>query len=179
MIRGLSQSVNLGIAFLQRNNLKLVCTEEEAALMPVIDGSALRARLVDEGCSSFENWRSGRIWRVTREHEISTQTWRIPWEKTNGMGKYIPVQTNHEIQGDDLVEISDKTVMGLILQEIVHNIRKKLGCIFIENLNSEPLDFQRGQMIGFVTSCIVMQEELGQRLEKRRGKYAECHRTDL
>ena len=27
-----------------------------------------------------------------------------------GMGKYIPVQTNHEIQGDVLVEIGDKTV---------------------------------------------------------------------
>ena len=83
MIRGLSHSVNLGIAFLKRNNLKLVCTEEEVALMPVIDGSASRARLVDGGCSSFKNRRLGRIWRATREQEISTQTWRIPQEKIN------------------------------------------------------------------------------------------------
>ena len=83
VIRGLSHSVNLGIAFLKRNNLKLVCTEEEVALMPVIDGSAWRAILVDGGCSSFKNWRSGRIWRATREQEISTQTWRIPQEKIN------------------------------------------------------------------------------------------------
>ena len=82
------------------------------------------------------------------------------------MGKYIPVQTNREIQGDVLVEIRDKTVMGLILPEIVYSVKKKLGCIFIENHNSEPLDLQRGQTIGFVTSCILTQEEQGQRLEK-------------
>ena len=29
VIRGLSHSVNLGISFLTRNNLKLVCTEDE------------------------------------------------------------------------------------------------------------------------------------------------------
>ena len=61
VIRGLSHSVNLGIAFLQENNLKLVCTEEEVALMPVKDGSALRARLVDGECSSLEHGRSGKI----------------------------------------------------------------------------------------------------------------------
>ena len=160
--------------------------------MPVIEGSALRGRLVYGGCSSFKNWRSGRIWRVTREQEISTQTWRIPREKINinvlkdgveenvrvyakeqcsipaGMGKYIPVQTNHEIQGDILVEISDKTVTGLILPEIVYKVKKKLGCIFIENHNSKPLDLQRGQTIGFVMSCVVTQEELGQQPEKRK-----------
>ena len=62
--------------------------------------------------------------------EISTQVWRIPIEKINinvlkerteeevgvyakeeglipaGMGKYIPVQTNHEITGDVLIEIT-------------------------------------------------------------------------
>ena len=78
-----------------------------------------------------------------------------------GMGKYIPVQTNCEIQEDVLVEINDKTVTGLILPEIFYNVKKKLGCIFIENHNSEPLDLQRQQTIGFVTSCVVMQEELG------------------
>ena len=38
VIPGLSHSVNLGITFLQRNRLKLVCTDEEVALMPVKDG---------------------------------------------------------------------------------------------------------------------------------------------
>ena len=134
VIRGLNHSVNLGIAFLQKNNLKFVCTEEEVALMPVKYSSALRARLVDGGCSSFKHRRSGKIWRATREQEISTQAWRIPREKINinvlkdgveenvvvyakeqcfipaGMGKYIPVQTNREIKGDVLVEISDKNI---------------------------------------------------------------------
>ena len=80
-------------------------------------------------------------------------------------GEKKPVQTNYEIAGDVLVEISDKTVMGLILPEIVYNIKKKLGCIFIENHNSESLGLQRGQRIGVVTSCVVTQEELGQRPE--------------
>ena len=95
------------------------------------------------------------------------QTWRISWEKMNinllqdevgenvrvlakekcsipgGMGKYIPVQTNREIQGDNLVEISNKTVTGLILPEIVYNAKRKLGCIFKESHNSESLDLQR------------------------------------
>ena len=77
-----------------------------------------------------------------------------------------PCADNREIQGDVLVEISNKTVRGLILPEIVYNIKKKVGCIFMENHNSEPLDLQRGQTIGFLTSCVVMQEELGQRPEK-------------
>ena len=57
---------------------------------------------------------------------------------------------------------------GLILPEIFYNVKKKLGCIFIENHNSEPLDLQRGQTIGFVTSCVVTQEELGQQPKKRK-----------
>ena len=40
VIRGLSHSVNLGISFLTRNNLKLICRSEEVVLMPVKDGSA-------------------------------------------------------------------------------------------------------------------------------------------
>ena len=83
-----------------------------------------------------------------------------------GMGKYIPVQTNREIQGDVLVKISHKTVQGLILPEIVYNVKRKLGCIFIENHNSESLYLKRGQTKGIVTSCIVKQEELGQQPEK-------------
>ena len=81
------------------------------------------------------------------------------------MGKYVPVQTNREIQGDVLVEISDKNVTE-ILPEIVYNVKRKLGCIFIENHNSVSLDLQRGQSVGVVTSCIVTQEELHQRSEK-------------
>ena len=73
VIRGLSNSVNLGISFLTRNNLKLICTEDKVALMPVRDGSASRARLVDGGCNSFINWRSGRVWRANEEQKISTQ----------------------------------------------------------------------------------------------------------
>ena len=130
-------------------------------------------------CSSFEHRRLGRIWRATREQKISTQAWRIPWEKISinvlqdgveenvgvytkeqcsipaGMGKYFPVQTNLEIQGDVLVKISDKTMAGLILQEIVYNVKRKLGFIFIENHNAESLDLQRGQTIGVVKSCRV------------------------
>ena len=83
------------------------------------------------------------------------------------MGKYIPVQTNHNIQGDVLDEISNNTVPGLILPEIVYNVKRKIGCIFIENHNSVSLDLQRGQTIGVVTSCIVTQEDLGQQCEKR------------
>ena len=88
--------------------------------MLVKDSSTLRASLVDGQCISFENRKSGKICGATREPEISAQTWRIPWEKMNisvlqdrveenaGIGKYIPVQTNGEIQGDVLVDISNK-----------------------------------------------------------------------
>ena len=75
--------MNLGISFLTRNNLKLVCKEDEVALMPVKDGSASRVRLVDGGCNNFANLRSGKVWRATEELKISTQVWRIPREKIN------------------------------------------------------------------------------------------------
>ena len=35
VIKGLSHSVNLGISFLMEHNLKINCTKEEVALMPV------------------------------------------------------------------------------------------------------------------------------------------------
>ena len=70
------------------------------------------------------------------------------------MGKYNPVQPNCEIQGDVLVQIRDKTMTGLTLPEIVYNVKRKLCYIFIENHNSEPLDLQRGQTIGVVTSWL-------------------------
>ena len=111
--------------------------------MPVKYGSASRARLVDGGCNNFANWRSGKVLRATEEQKISTQVGRIPHERIHmnvlkerveenigvyakeecsipaGMRKYTPVQNNHEITGDVLIEISDKTDTGLILPEIV------------------------------------------------------------
>ena len=41
-----------------------------------------------------------------------------------GMGKYIPVQTNHDITGEVLIVISDNTIPGLVLPEVVYNIKK-------------------------------------------------------
>ena len=52
-----------------------------------------------------------------------------------GMGKYVPVQTNCEITGEVLIEINDKTIPGLVLSEVIYNIRKKLRCIFKKNHN--------------------------------------------
>ena len=83
VIPGLSHSLNLGISFLTRNNLELVCTEDKVLLMPVRDGSGARARLVDGGCNGFVNQRSGKVWKSTEEQRISTQVWRIPCEKIN------------------------------------------------------------------------------------------------
>ena len=40
VIRGLNHSVNLGMSFLQKCNLKMICMEEEVALMPLKDGTA-------------------------------------------------------------------------------------------------------------------------------------------
>ena len=77
------------------------------------------------------------------------------------MGKYIPAQTNLGVTRDSLIEISDKTIPGLELPEMVYNVKKKLGCIFVENHNSEPLMLKRRQMIGLVTSCVVTQDEQG------------------
>ena len=49
------------MSFLQEYNLKMICTKEEVALMPVKDGSILRARLVDGGCHSFISKKSGAV----------------------------------------------------------------------------------------------------------------------
>ena len=84
------------------------------------------------------------------------------------MGKYFPVQTNQDIQVDVLIKINDITVPGLILPEILYNVKRKKDCFFIENHNSVFLDLQRGQTIGVVTSCIVKQEDLGQQSKKCR-----------
>ena len=78
-----------------------------------------------------------------------------------GTGKYIPVQTNQEIAGEVLIKVNDKTIPGLVLPEVVYNIKKKLGWIFAENHNSESTVLKRGQTVGLVTSCVVTQEEQG------------------
>ena len=66
-----------------------------------------------------------------------------------GMEKYIPIQMNREITREVLIEISDKTIPGLVLPD---NVKKKLGCIFVENHNSESMILKRGQTIGLVTT---------------------------
>ena len=75
------------------------------------------------------------------------------------MGKFIPVQMNREITGEVLIEISDKTIPRLVLPEIVNNVKKKLGCIFVENHNHESMMLKRGQTIGIVMSCIMLEEQ--------------------
>ena len=109
VIQGLIPSANLGISFLTKHNLKLICTEEEVPLLPVKDRSASKVHLVDRGGHSFISQRSGKV------------VWRIPREKVSI--KAVSERT----------EISDKTIPGLVLPEIVYNIKKKLGCIFVEN----------------------------------------------
>ena len=69
------------------------------------------------------------------------------------MGKYIPVQTNRGVTGAVLIEISDKTIPGLVLPEVVYNVKKKLGCIFVENHNSEPLMLKRATVFSSLDAC--------------------------
>ena len=59
---------------------------------------------------------------------------------------------SREITGDVLMEISVKTIPRLVLPEIVYNIKKKLGCTFVENHNSESMVLKRGQTVGLGTS---------------------------
>ena len=65
VIQGLSHIVNLRMSFLKKYNLKMICTEVEVALMPVKDGLAARARLVEGGCHSFLSKRLGTVLRAT------------------------------------------------------------------------------------------------------------------
>ena len=146
-------SVNLGLAFLAKYRLRLSCHKDINTMEPIADDKVSKTILVDGNCLDFKNRRSGKTWRVTSEQEILTQAWRIPREKVAinvlkdvaeegvgvyakehcsipaEMGKYIQVQINQDIQGDVLVEVNDRTVMGLILLEIVYRVKKKLGCI--------------------------------------------------
>ena len=70
VISRLSHSVNIGISFLRKHKLKLICTEEEVALMPVKNGSASRARLIDGGCHNFISKRMGRVLKATEDQRI-------------------------------------------------------------------------------------------------------------
>ena len=121
VIRGFSHSVNLRMSFLQEYNFTMIFIEEEVVLMALKDGSALRVRLVDRGCHSFINKKSGVVLRATKDQMIPTQVWRILRERISinmvqerseefvgvytkyaclipiGMGKYIPVQTKRDI----------------------------------------------------------------------------------
>ena len=81
VIQELIHSVNLGMSFLEKYNLKMICMEAEVALMPKKDGSASRARLVDGGCHSFLSKKSETVLQATKEQMISTQVWRIPRER--------------------------------------------------------------------------------------------------
>ena len=62
--------MNLGIAFLMKYRLKMNCTEEEVALVPVKDGSASRNRFVDGGCHNFISKRSRRVLKATEYQMI-------------------------------------------------------------------------------------------------------------
>ena len=94
------------------------------------------------------------------------------------MGKYIPVQMNRGVTGNVLIEIGDKTVPGLILSEIVYNVKKKLGCIFVENHNSKTIILKRGQSIGLVTLCVVTQEGLDHLMVRHKKEKAKSHRAE-
>ena len=81
LVIGLSHSLNLGISFLMEHNLKINCTEEEVALMPVKDGSTSRAQLEDRRYHSFKSKKTGRVLKANEDQRISMQVWRIPHEK--------------------------------------------------------------------------------------------------
>ena len=132
--------------------------------------------MVDGGSHNFISKRMERVLKATEDQRISLQVWRIPLEKIiinslnerpeeamgvyakedcsilAGMGKYIPEQMNHEITGEVSIEISDTTIPGLVLPEIVYNVKKKLGCIYVENHVLESMVLKRGQTVGLVTT---------------------------
>ena len=61
----------------------MICKEEEVALMPAKDGSALKAQLVDGECHRFISLRSGKVLKATKAQRISTHIWRIPCDRIN------------------------------------------------------------------------------------------------
>ena len=134
--------------FLQEYNHKMNCTKKEVMLMPIKDGLDLRVRLVDRGCQSFINNNSGAVLQATKDQMISTQVWRNQWEriiintlqesseevvgvyaKENclipaGMWKYILVQARSEITGEVLIKTRNKTILRLVLPNIVYIVKK-------------------------------------------------------
>ena len=83
---------------------------------------------------------STQVWRTPREKisinalkERTEETIRVYAKENCSMGKYIPVQTNQEITGEVLIEVNDKTIPGLVMPEVIYNIKKKLGWIYAEN----------------------------------------------
>ena len=61
VIKGLSHSVNLGLAFLAEYRLKLSYYEDGPTLEPIADDKVSCTILVDEECLDFENQKSGRL----------------------------------------------------------------------------------------------------------------------
>ena len=99
-----------------------------------------------------------QVWRIPGEKisinmlsERTEEAMRVYAKDTSSiptvMEKYIPVQTNHEVTGEVLIETSDKTTPGLMLPEIVHNVKKKLGCISVENHWTGNMIWKRDNMI--------------------------------
>ena len=71
VIKGLSHSINLEISFFLKHNLKINCTEEEVVLILLKNGSALRARLVEERYHSFISKKT--VLKATEDQMISLQ----------------------------------------------------------------------------------------------------------
>ena len=85
--------------------------------------------------------QGGLIWVVKRQVVVGPRS-GLDWRCLVGVCERGEVETS---------------VLGLILPEIVYNIKKKLGCIFVENHNFATIMLKRGQWIG-----LVRQEEQGQ-----------------
>ena len=83
------------------------------------------------------------MWKATEGQRISTQIWRIPREK-------ISIIVGSE-RPEEAVECRSIHIRGVFHPH-----------------NSEPILLKRGQTIGLVMSCIVMQAEQGQLPKKRK-----------
>ena len=69
-----------------------------------------------ENSTGEDKYQCNKGWSIGERRSICYRTVFNPsWD-----GK---MQTNYKIQGDVLVEIRDKTAMGLILPEIVYNVK--------------------------------------------------------
>ena len=64
VIGGLSHRVNLGISFLTRNNLKLICMEEEVALMSVERPISLE--------SAVSGWRMPKLYKSEVKESVES-----------------------------------------------------------------------------------------------------------